>query len=350
MRAATYQGPERPLVVKEVPTPKPTPGEILVRVAACGACHSDLHAMQEHFAPLDAGHIPGHEISGQVERIGTGCANRYHLAVGDPVLVSWIASCGRCDECARGAENLCRFLEMPGLTPGRPGGLAEFVAVPEHVVVPLPAAVDLADASVLACAYATSYNALRNRAKLQAGESLAVFGCGGVGLAAIQLGAAFDAHAIYGVDIVGTKLQWAEALGATRTFHAGEQDVVADVLEATEQRGVDLAVEAMPAPRLESSLEVVRRDGRVVVIGLHPLGTRVPLDMMGFSLYNLTLIACLGYSPSRDLPPLIDLVASGQVDPGRLVTRTFPLEEVNDAYDALRRGRVARAVVRLEDG
>ncbi|MCJ2520451.1 MAG: alcohol dehydrogenase catalytic domain-containing protein [Candidatus Thermoplasmatota archaeon] len=333
--------------MEDVEDPVPERGEVLVRVEACGACHSDLHAMREHFVPLEEGHILGHEISGRVEGFGPDCRNPYGLSEGDPVIVSWIASCGVCDDCSRGDENLCRYLEMPGLTPGRQGGLAEFVAVPEHVVIPLPADLPLEEASVLSCAYGTSYNALRNRGRLRPGESIAVFGCGGVGLAAIQLATLFGASTIVGIDILERKLQWARELGATHVVDASKDDPVGLILEATDQRGVDLAIEAIPGPKLESSMEVVRRGGRLVVVGLHPMGSRVPLDMMGFSMYNLSLIACLGYSPRRDLPQLVSLVAAGRLDPGKLISRYYTWQAVNEAYRDLERGRVARAVIRI---
>lgn len=347
MRAAVFHGPKRPLTLEEVDDPLPEAGELLVRVEACGACHSDLHAMREEFAPLDAGHIPGHEISGRVEAFGPETRNPYDLEVGDPVLVSWIASCGVCPACSRGEENLCRLLEMPGLTPGRQGGLAELVAVPEHTALPLPADLPLDEASVLACAYGTAYHGLRRRANLRAGETVAVLGCGGVGLATIQLAALFGASTVVGVDVLPEKLPWAQQVGATHVVNASEEDFVTAVLEATDQRGVDLAVEAMPEPDLVGSLEVVCRGGRMLVLGLHPLGTRVPMDIMGFSLYNLSVIGCLGYSPRRDLPDIIRLAAAGRVDPGQIVSRYYPLEAANEAYADLERGRVARAVIRV---
>ncbi len=118
-------------------------------------------------------------------------------------------------------------------------------------------------------------------------------------------------------------------------------------MKITHQRGIDLALEAQPEPDLTRSLEVVRRGGRVVVIGLHPMGSKIPMDIMGFSLYNLSLVACLGYSPRRDLPQLVNLVAAGRLDPGRIISRYYPLEAVNEAYADLELGRVARAVVRV---
>lgn len=347
MKAAVFHGPNKPLTVEDVADPDPEPGDIVVRVQACGACHSDLHAMMDHFVPLDEGHIPGHEVSGRVERLGPHCKNPYDLREGDPVIVSWIASCGACAECRRGEENLCRYLEMPGLTPGRPGGLAELVAVPEHVVIPFPETIPLEDASVLSCAYGTAFNALRNRGHLRGGESMAVFGCGGLGLATIQLGTIFGASLIVGVDILEEKLPWAQEVGANFVVDASREDPIGRILEATHQRGVDLAMEAQPEPDLVSSLEVVRRGGRVVIMGLHPMGSKIPMDIMGFSLYNLSLTACLGYSPRRDLPQLVNLVAANRLDPGSIVSRYYTLEAVNEAYADLERGRVARAVVKI---
>lgn len=347
MRAAVYRGPGKPLSVEEVEDPVPEDGEILVRVEACGACHSDLHVMREHFAPLDPGQVLGHEISGRVESVGPGCDNPRNLAVGDPVLVAWIASCGRCPACLRGQENLCRFLEMPGLTPGRQGGLAERLAVPEHTVIPLPEGIPLDAASVLGCAYGTAYHGLRRRADLQPGDRMAVFGCGGLGLATLHLGSVLGASTLVGVDLLAEKVAFARRLGATHGVDASGEDPVRRILEITDQEGVDLAVESMPEPRLEASLEVTRRGGRVLVLGLHPMGSRVPLDMTGLSMYNLTVGACLGYSPSRDLPPLVRLVEAGRLDPGRLVSGYHPLEEVNEAYRELEEGHVARTVIRV---
>ena len=347
MRAAIFQGPGKPLEIADVDDPVPEAREVLVRVEACGACHSDLHVMKDHFAPLNEGQILGHEVSGRVVALGPECRNPLRLEEGSPVLVSWIASCGSCPACSREEENLCRFLEMPGLTPGRQGGLAELMAVPEHTVIPLPESIPLDVASVLSCAYGTCFNALRNRGQLRAGESLAVFGCGGLGLAAIQLAVTLGAAEIMAVDLLEGKLRYARDLGATHTINGAETDPVGAILNVTNQQGVDMVLEATPEPRLESSLEVARRGGRVVVIGLHPMGTRVPLDMMGFSMYNLSLVAVLGYSPRRDLPPLVDLVATGRLDPARLVTRSYGLEEVNEAYRALEKGEVARAIVRV---
>lgn len=347
MRAAVFQGVGQPLRVGEVDDALAESKEILVRVEACGACHSDLHVMKDHFAPMDEGQILGHEVSGRVAAFGPDCRNPSGLKEDDAVLVSWIASCGTCPECSRGEENLCRFLEMPGLTPGRQGGLAELMAVPEHAVIPLPEAVPLDQASVLSCAYGTCFNALKNRGALRAGESVAVFGCGGLGLAAVQLAASFGATEIVAVDLLASKLRLARELGATHAINASETDPVDAILEVTDQRGVDLVVEAMPEPRLESSLEVARRGGRVVVIGLHPMGTRVPLDMMGFSMYNLSIVACLGYSPRRDLPPLVDMVATGRLDPGHIVSRSYPLDQVNEAYGDLEGGQVARAIIQV---
>ncbi|MFQ5920038.1 MAG: zinc-binding dehydrogenase [Thermoplasmata archaeon] len=347
MRAAVFQGAGKPLRIERVEDPVPEGKEILIRVEACGACHSDLHVMKDDFVPLDEGQVLGHEVSGRVVSFGPDCQNPEGLREGDPVLVSWIASCGACPECARGEENLCRFLEMPGITPGRQGGLAELMPIPEHTVIPLPKSVPLDVASVLSCAYGTCFNALVRRGKLQAGESLAVFGCGGLGLAAIQLAATFGASEIVGVDILDAKLRFARDLGATHVVNAADVDPVSAILELTDQRGVDLVLEATPEPRLQSSLEVARRGGRVLVIGLHPMGTRVPLHMMGFSMYNLTLMACLGYSPRQDLPPLVDLVATGRLDPSRIVSRSYRLEEVNEAYAAVANGEVARALVRI---
>ncbi len=219
--------------------------------------------------------------------------------------------------------------------------------MPEHTVLPLPEDVPLDEASVLGCAYGTAFHGLRRRARLRAGETLAVFGCGGLGLATIQLGILFGASTLVGIDIVAEKLPWAQELGATHVVDASKEDSVTEVLEATGQRGVDLAVVANPEPDLVGSLEVVRRGGRMLVIGLHPMGTRVPMDIMGFSLYNLSIIGCLGYSPRRDLPEIIRLVATGRIDPGRIVSRYYPLEAANEAYADLERGRLARAVVRV---
>jgi len=192
LRAAIFEGSGKPLEIREVPTPKPGPGEALVRVAGCGMCHTDLHYL-DHGVPTfkPPPLILGHEVAGTVAELGEGVSDR---AEGDRVLIPAVLSCGRCRYCRQGRENLCERLVMLGNNID--GGYAEFVLVPASELVPLPDELPLERASVIADAVSTPYHAVKNRGRVQMGDAVAVVGCGGVGLNLVQCAAAAGGRVI----------------------------------------------------------------------------------------------------------------------------------------------------------
>ncbi|HXX93137.1 MAG TPA: alcohol dehydrogenase catalytic domain-containing protein, partial [Planctomycetota bacterium] len=258
MKAAVLPAVGSPLVVEELRHPEPREGEVRIRVAACGVCHSDLHIAVGHL-PFPMPCVLGHEISGTVDALGVGVSGP---RPGERVVASFVMPCGRCVQCERGRDDLCetyfalnraRGTLYDGQTrlfrpDGSPvamnmmGGLAEFAIVPSTDVFPLPAGLPLEESCVLGCAFMTAYGALKNAGDLRPGESVAIVGTGGVGSALIPLARRLGASRIVAVDVREEKLSAARALGATETVNARERDPVTAV------PGVDVAIEALGRP------------------------------------------------------------------------------------------------------
>ena len=209
MRAAVFHGPDRPMRVEEIPTPSPGPGEVLIRVAGCGVCHTDLHYI-DHGTPTfkKPPLVLGHEISGTVEEVAADVTRH---GVGDRVLLAAVTSCGACDACREGRENICANAQMLGNNVD--GGYAEYVVAPAKDTFALPEQIPLEEGSIIADAITTPYHAVVNRGRVRQGDAVVVFGCGGVGLNVVQMAAAMGARVI-AVDIAADKLAWAEKLGA----------------------------------------------------------------------------------------------------------------------------------------
>ncbi|ADN49671.1 zinc-binding dehydrogenase [Vulcanisaeta distributa] len=348
MKAATIKGPNKPyLEIKEVPTPKPGPGEILVRVAATGICHSDLHLFKGDFGPVRQGFIPGHEISGWVEDFGPDVKNPWGLKKGDPVIISWIVPDGICKYCASGKENYCPAAagRMPGLV-GLNGGHAEYITVPEIAVIPLEKGVDVYYAAPIACAYGTAYHALRE-AGVGPGTSLVVIGVGGVGLSAVQLASAMGAYPIIAVDVRDYALDKARELGATHVINSSKEDPISRIRDILPD-GADVVHEARPEPDLKLSMEVVARAGTIVVTGLGGPKSYFSVNILPFVVNGIRIIGSLGYRPRLDLPEIIKLVASGKVDIRKLVSHVYAPEQINEAYENLEKGLHARAIVKWD--
>jgi succinate semialdehyde reductase (NADPH) len=363
MKAAVLWAPGERLRVEEVPQPVPGPGEVLVRVAACGVCHSDLHVMKGEVAfPTPA--VLGHEISGTVATLGPGVEGP---APGTRVSCSFILPCGRCPACARGRDDLCerfyrlnrlRGLSHDGTTrlrtaDGRPlaaysmGGLAEYAVVPVEDVFPLPGGLPLEESAVLGCAAFTAYGALRHGADLRAGEQVAVVAVGGVGGAMVQLARAFGARRVIAVDVAEDKLEMARALGATDLVHAGREDPVARVRALTDGEGVDAALEALGRPQtFVWAVDMLRDGGRMVAVGLAAAEATASLPITRLVRRGLRVVGSYGARTRADMPVVLGLAAAGAIRPERMVTRRFPLADAAEAYALLDRGAVrGRAVV-----
>ncbi|RTH04507.1 alcohol dehydrogenase [Thermus scotoductus] len=365
MRAAVLNRVGGPLEVEEVPIPQPKAGEVLVRVAACGVCHTDLHVIKGEVAfPTPC--VLGHEISGVVAQVGPGVEG---LTPGQRVVASFILPCGGCYYCVRGEEDLCeRFFALNRLKgvlydgttrlfrrDGTPlwmysmGGLAEYAVVPATDVFPLPEGLALEEAAILGCALFTALGAVRT-AGLEGGEAVAVVAAGGVGLGIVQLARAFGAYPVVAVDVRPEKLAKAKALGASHAFTPEEaQEGVRDL---TGGRGADVAFEALGRPEtFRLALDLLRDGGRMVPVGIAPQGVEAGVEITRLVRRKLRILGSYGAKPRKDMPLLLRLAQAGAIQVGAEVTERHPLEEADLAYRRLDRGEVVgRALVTMGGG
>ena len=338
MKAAVFYGPDQPLRVEEVPTPEPGPGQALLKVAGCGVCHTDLHYL-DHGTPTfkKPPMILGHEISGTVASVGPGVTK---LKVGDPVLVAAVTSCGSCDACREGRENICASGEMLGNNID--GGFAEYVVVPAKDVFVLPAEVPLVEGSIIADAITTPYHAVVNRGRVRPGDSVVVFGCGGVGLNVVQVAVAEGARVV-AVDLSEDKLAWARKLGAAATVNPGTVERLDKELRKLTGGGADVAFEAVGKPATqEQALSALKTGGRAVFVGYSP--DTMTLNSGRVMFRELEVVGSLGCRPV-DYPRVIEMVRQGRIKLTELVTHKFPLDQMNEALDTLRSGNAIRVVV-----
>jgi succinate semialdehyde reductase (NADPH) len=365
MHAAVLSEVGGHLAIEEIPIPQPKAGEVLVKVAACGVCHTDLHVIKgEVTFPLPC--VLGHEISGVVEDAAAAVPT---VQPGALVVCSFIMPCGVCQYCVQGRDDLCEtFFAMNRLkgtlydgetrlhrADGSPlamysmGGLAEYAVVPATDVFPAPANVPLTDACILGCAVMTAYGALKNQARVQPNEAVAVVGIGGVGSNVIQLARTFGARQVIAVDIRDDKLAAAKELGATHGVNAAKTDPVAEVLAITAGRGVDVAMEALGRPETVVNAFMMTRDGgRIVVIGIAPGTTTASIEITRLVRRGIHLMGSYGSRVRTDMPEVLGLAAHGQVNPSRTITRRYRLEQADEAYAALSRGEiVGRAIVTI---
>jgi alcohol dehydrogenase, propanol-preferring len=338
VRAAIFHGAGRPLELAEIPTPAAGPGELLVRVAACGVCHTDLHYL-DHGTPTFKAPplVLGHEIAGTVAAVGRG-VDRF--APGDRVLLPAVLPCGDCALCRTGRENVCERGVMLGNSVD--GGYAEFLAISDRHPFRLPDEIPLVEGSIIADALTTPYHAVVNRARVQPGDWVVVVGCGGIGLNIVQMAAALGARVI-GVDLSTAKLEWARRMGATETLNPTAVPRLDRAVREITGGGADVALEAVGRPETqEQALSCVRTGGRLVLVGYSPDSMRLN---SGRAMYReLEVLGSLGCRPV-DYPRVIELARQGRLRVAELVTHRFALEEIERAFDALRAGEAVRAVV-----
>lgn len=338
MRAAVFLGPGRPMEVVDVPRPDPAAGEARVRVAACGFCHTDLHYLDHGVGtakppPL----ILGHEISGTVEAVG---APRDAGRVGERVLAPAVLPCGACGYCRSGRENICPDLRMLGNHVD--GGFAEYVIVPVRDLVRLPPGIDLRKGAVIADALTTPYHAVVHRARVRSGEWVAVVGCGGVGINAVQFAVAAGAN-VLAVDLRPEKLEVARRLGAAETLDpTGVADVGREVRRRT-GGGADVALEAVGSPTtVLTALATLRRGGRLCVVGYSDASVALPLHRLMFFEYEI--VGSLGCRPV-DYPRVVEMVERGRVSLDAVVTGERGLDRIAEAAEELRQGRGLRTII-----
>jgi S-(hydroxymethyl)glutathione dehydrogenase / alcohol dehydrogenase len=358
MRAAVCHAFGEPLVVEEVELAAPQAGEVRVRIAACAVCQSDVaYASGAWGGALPA--IYGHEAAGVVEAVGDAAGG---LAPGDHVVVTLVRACGVCHLCRRSQPALCgtRFAldeRSPLRTAAgaeiaqglRTAGFAEEVVVHSSQAVRIPPEMPLDRACLLACGVVTGYGAVVNTAQVAAGDSVAVLGAGGVGVNCIQGAVLAGADPIIAIDVAPEKLTAAATFGATHVVDARD-DAAHAVRALTDGRGADCAIVATgAAAAVDSALEIVRRGGTVVIVGMPPAGAGVQLDTAGLAHDGIRILGSkLGSTrPAVDIPRLVDLYLDGRLMLDELISARRPLASVNDALRAAASGAGLRSVIEL---
>ncbi len=365
MRAAVLHDIARGLEIEEIPVPRPKAGEVLVKVSACGLCHSDLHVLGGAISfPLPA--VLGHEVSGEIVELGSG-NEQSGLHVGQRVAGAFLMPCGRCPACAEGRDDLCapffdlnrlqgklydgttrlRLIDGTRVAMYSMGGLAEYCVIPSTAVALVPDSIDTIAGAILGCAAMTAFGAVRRGADLRHGETVAVVATGGVGSSIIQIARAFGASRVVAIDVSDDKLEAARGLGATDVVNSAQQDVHEAVFSLTGGRGVDVAFEALGRPETwNAALDALRDGGRMVPIGLGAGVQTAQVEINRTVRRSQSIIGSYGARTRQDLPEVVRMAAAGQIRYRDIVTRRFPLENVAEGYDLLRQGAIqGRAVV-----
>lgn len=357
VRAAVLTALNAPLTVTDIELPEPGAGQVRVRLAAAGVCHSDLSLSNGTLRqPVPA--VLGHEGAGTVVAVGEGVT---HVAAGDPVVLNWAPACGSCHFCGLGEPWLCAnsgaaaaapYAKLTGgggdLYPGLgTAAFAEETVVAEGAVLPLPAGVPLADAALLGCAVLTGYGAVHHSAGVRGGETVAVFGVGGVGLAVLQSARIAGAGQIVAVDVSPAKEELARAAGATEFVVSGE-DTAKRIRQLTGGYGTDVAIECVGrADTIRTAWSSTRRGGRTTVVGIGGQDQQVSFSALELFYFGRTLSGCVygNCDPVADLPVLAEHIRAGRLDLSGMVTERIGLDGIPAAFEAMTAGRGGRALV-----
>ena len=357
MKAAVLREVRKPLQIEDVQISKPGAHEVLIRTAAAGLCHSDLHFIEGSYPfPLPA--VLGHESAGVVEAVGSEVRT---VKPGDHVITCLSAFCGHCEHCLTGHMSRCQSPETkrgadeePRLTQdSRPlpqflnlSSFAEQMLVHEHALVAIRKDMPLDRAALIGCSVMTGFGAVSHTANVRAGETVAVIGCGGVGLSIINAAAIVGASRIIAVDMVSSKSNLAMSFGATDFVDASDGDAVAKVLQLT-SGGVHHAFEAIGlAKTAEQAFNMVARGGTATVVGMIPPGQTV--NLMGAAFLGEKKIQGSIMGSNRfpvDMPRLVDFYLSGKLKLDELISRRIKLVEINEGFDEMKTGQLARSVV-----
>ncbi len=357
VRGVVARSKGAPVTMETIVVPDPGPGEAVVRVQACGVCHTDLH-YREGAINDDFPFLLGHEAAGTVEAVGAGVDT---VAPGDYVVIAWRAPCGHCRACLRGRPWYC----FDSLNARQPmtledgtaltaalgiGAFADKTLVAAGQCVPVDPAARPEAAGLVGCGVMAGYGAAVNTGGVRQGDTVAVIGCGGVGAAAIAGASIAAARTVIAVDVDQAKLETARRFGATHTVDAGSEDVVSRIRELTGGFGADVVVEAVGRPETYKQAFLARdHAGTLVQVGVPDPTMRVDLGMIdlfgrGGALKSSWYGDCL---PTRDFPTLINLYLAGRLDLDAFVSETIALDEVEQAFDKMKAGKVLRSVVVL---
>jgi D-arabinose 1-dehydrogenase-like Zn-dependent alcohol dehydrogenase len=347
MLAARLVKPGEPLRLDQLPVPEPSADEVLVKVAACGLCGTDLHLAVAGDIPVERVPITlGHEGAGTV--VATGRAVT-HVREGDRVALFPAAYCGSCRFCRQGRESLCEASKVYGMA--RDGALAQYIAVPARATIPLPAAVSFEIGAIVTDGVSTPFHALRGRAALRAGETVAVFGCGGLGTHAILLARLMGAACIVAVDVDPAALERARRLGADLAIDAREADAAKAIRSGIGRAGVDLALEFVGLPQtVEAAVRSLDKGGRAVVVGVGPGRPSLP-PLMAFVGREQAVLGSFGMD-RRDIEDLFALIGAGRLDLSGSISARYPLAQADAALRHLaeKRSAVVRIVVTPDEG
>lgn len=364
MKAAVMRAPQTPLTIEEVELDSPGPHEVVVRVVAAGLCHSDLHYI-EGWYQIPTPVVLGHESAGIVEEVGDDVT---YVAPGDHVITYITISCGECVYCLEGDSHLCINRDTAGQrtsqqssrlsVDGEPvtqflslSSFAERLLVSERAVVRITQDIPLDKAALLGCGVATGLGAVLNTAGVSDGQTVAVIGCGGVGLAAVQGARIAGASKVIAVDVIEDKLELARTLGATHVINSRDNDPVAMALQTTEGLGVHHAFEALGSKgTIETAFNMLRRGGVATVIGLVP--PKTILEIPGDELFSEKRLQGSNMGSSdfrRDIPKYIDWYLDGRLMLDEMVTARLSLEEINQGFDTMRQGLSARSIIVFDE-
>ncbi len=343
MRAARFYGPGTDIKIEEIPYPVPGPGEVVVRLAACGICGSDVHFLEGMPVPGGLPITLGHEPAGTVELLGEGVRD---WKAGERVAVHIGAACGTCRVCVSGHANCCPQLKTAGLHID--GGFAEAIRVPTGTLVRVPKNVSFVAAGVATDCVATPYHALKCRAGLRPGERVAVIGCGGLGNQAVRLARVLGAERVVAVDVSTAALDRAARAGATQCIDASKDDPSAAIRDATD--GADVVIECVgTAETVAAGVRALRPGGRFVAVGvgMMPPGIDVPLAVFAF--HELAVLGSFGSHP-EDLQEVLRLEAAGTIDIEASISHRLRLDQVSEGLEMLRtkRGDPQRIVVEMD--
>ena len=348
------------VAVEDMELGDPGTGQVLVEMKASGVCHTDWHVVKGDWPDVPPPVILGHEGAGIVRAIGAGVTN---VAEGDHVILSWLPSCGLCEACQTGRPNVC-YREPPSPATARVresgldvpflyglGTMCSHSIVSEMAAVPIDKSMPFPQASLIGCGVTTGVGAAINTARVEPGSTVAVFGAGGVGLSVIQGAAISGATTIIAVDLLDGKLELAGEFGATHTVNAGQCDPVAAIRDLTGGLGVHYAFEAIGqvAEPFVQAVHATRNRGTTVWVGHAPLDTPVTLDAQDL-MWEKTVIGSMYGSarPHIDFPRMVALYQAGKLKLDDLITRSFPLDEVNESLRVLAEGKVARSVLAFD--
>ena len=365
MRAAVWGGESSRLTVETIPVPIPQADEALVKITACGVCHTDLHVLKGEVA-FPAPAVVGHEISGEVVSIGEGTRSDGSIEVGTQVIGAFIMPCTQCEQCRAGRDDLCEkffaenrlkgnLFDGTSRLTGAQGerlsmysmaGMAEYAVVPMSALASRPENVPAEEGAILGCAAFTAYGAVR-KSGLAEGETVAVVAVGGVGSSLIQVAKYQGAETVIAIDVADEKLEAARGLGADATVNSTDRDVREAVLELTGGKGVHVAFEALGRPEtFTQAASLLREGGRMVAIGIAPGGVTGEVEISPLVRRGQTITGSFGAVTRIDLPAVAQLASDGGYRVKEAVTRKYSLDDVDDAYQALNRGEITgRAIV-----